>query len=319
VELNLLWEIPFVVLAGLTYALAAALFIRLHLFASRWREAPVFPRYLAIGLLTGSVAMFLPQILGPGYDTLYELIAGNIPLQLLVAIVIAKLVVTAIVTGLGMVAMLGAVLNAPMAALVTILELSHNPAIIFPSMLMVVVACAGVQQLFKVQGIFAEQLKLRGIKSHEEPARQFLSRIGVGSVMNSSIICLPGQISHGEALDIVNGSAVWIVVEEENLQPRLIGTADLAKQLENTSSGSGRIEDGGDNKDKGAEQKIDLTRIAARVFETTVLDFNSNLYEASQKIQTDGVEALCITRRYGAAYSIVGVLTRDAIQKFYGI
>lgn len=103
VELSLLWEMPFMVLAGLSYALVAVLFIRLHLFASRWREAPVFPRYLVIGLLTGTVAMFLPQILGSGYDTLYELIAGNIPLQLLIAIVIAKLVVTAIVTGLGMV------------------------------------------------------------------------------------------------------------------------------------------------------------------------------------------------------------------------
>lgn len=215
--------------------------------------------------------------------------------------------------------MLGAVLNAPMAALVTILELSHNPAIIFPSMLMVVVACAGVQQLFKVQGIFAEQLKLRGISSYEEPARQFLSRIGVGSVMNSSIICLPGQVSHGKALDIVNGSAVWIVVEEENREPRLISTADLAKHLESTSSDSVPIEDQGDNNGKEAGQPVDLTRIAARVFETAVLDFNSNLYEASQKIQAGGVEALCITRRYGSGYSIVGVLTRDAIQKFYGI
>ena len=369
VELNLLWEMPFMFFAGLLYTIAAVFFIRLHLFASRWRQAPILNRYLIIGLLTGTVAIFLPQILGAGYDTVDELVAGNIPVRLLIAIVIAKLLVTATVTGLGMVggligplliiggclggvlgvignslvaeasspgfyvilgmvAMMGAVLNAPMAALVTILELSHNPAIIFPSMLMVVVACVGVQQLFNNQGIFAEQLKLRGIQSYEEPARQFLSRIGVRSVMNSSIVTTPALISKQQALDVVNGSAVWIVVEHEDREPQLISSADLAKHLEVLAQKAENNDDHGDktgsgdedkNSDKNAVPVIELTDIAARVFETTLLDSKSNLYEASQMIQQNGIEALCVTRRYGLGHAIVGVLTRDAIQKFYGI
>ena len=360
VELNLLWEMPFMIFAGLLYTVAAVFFIRLHLFASRWRQAPVLNRYLTIGLLTGTVAMFLPQILGAGYDTVDELVAGNIPVRLLLAIIIAKLIVTATVTGLGMiggligplliiggclggvlgvignslvaeasspgfyvilgmVAMMGAVLNAPMAALVTILELSHNPAIIFPSMLMVVVACVGVQQLFNNQGIFAEQLKLRGIQSYEEPARQFLSRIGVLSVMNRSIITSPAKISFQQALDIINGSAVWIVIEQDDRDPQLISTADLAKHMEVLVPASEPIEDESIVVEKRAGPVIELTDIAGRLFETTLLDSRSNLYQASQAIQQQGIEALCVTRQYGLGHSTVGVLTRDAIQKFYGI
>lgn len=362
VELNLLWEMPFMFFAGLLFTVAAVFFIRLHLFASRWRQAPILNRYLAIGLCTGVVAIFLPQILGTGYDTVNELVAGNIPVRLLIAIVIAKLVVTATATGLGMVggligplliiggclggvlgvignslvaeasnpgfyvilgmvAMMGAVLNAPMAALVTILELSHTPAIIFPSMLMVVVACVGVQQLFHNQGIFAEQLKLRGIQSYEEPARQFLSRIGVRSVMNSSIVTTSATISEQNALDIVNGSAVWIVVEHDDRDPQLLSTADLAKHLEALSQQTEQNEgeDNEDNDTRSDGSAILLTDIAARLFETKLVDSKNNLYQANELIRQDGAEALCVTRRFGYGQRIVGVLTREAIQSFYGI
>lgn len=388
VELNLLWEIPFMVYAGLLYAVAAVLFIRINLYAARWRDAPVVGRFLVIGVLTGAVAVFVPQILGAGYDTLNQLIAGSLSIRLLLVIVAAKLVVTAVSTGLGMlggligpllviggclggvlgvignglvteasspgfyvvlgmVAMMGAVLNAPMAAMVTILELGNNPAIIFPSMLMVVVACVGVQWLFRCQGIFAEQLRAVGVTSYEEPARQFLSRIGVRSVMNSSLTLAPARISYQHALAIVNQAVVWIVIQHDDGDRQLVSAADLAKYLETRpraepgqqdplaeEPGHTVMADSGesdsehspaelpaaaDSSSETPAEQIALDRIPARLFNTAALDSKSNLYQASLAIQQDGVEALCITRRYGEGENVVGVLTRDAIQKFYGI
>jgi CIC family chloride channel protein len=48
------------------------------------------------------VAVFVPQIMGTGYDTLNAAMLGTIGVWLLIFIVLAKLVVTAMATGMGM-------------------------------------------------------------------------------------------------------------------------------------------------------------------------------------------------------------------------
>jgi H+/Cl- antiporter ClcA len=80
---------------------------------------------------------------------------------------------------LGMVAMMGAVLNAPMAALVATLELSHSLEMIFPSMLTVVVACLTLKQGFGSGGVFTEQLRHHGHDILSDHGKGFLSRVGV--------------------------------------------------------------------------------------------------------------------------------------------
>lgn len=71
---------------------------------------------------------------------------------------------------IGMTGMMAAVLNAPMAALIAVLELSYNPHMIFPSMLVIVIACVGTRQLFKFEGIFLEQLRHSGRALEFRPA-----------------------------------------------------------------------------------------------------------------------------------------------------
>lgn len=304
---ELVTELPFMVLSGAVFALFAATFIRIHLWCLWQGERPVWQRFLIIGLLTGSVAIYLPQILGTGYDTLNLAIGNNIDLQLLLVVVLAKLVVTAVATGLGMVggiigptlmmggclgavmgwlgnslapsaseqgfyvvlgmvAMMGAVLNAPLAALVAILELSHNPGILFPAMLLVVVACLGVQGVFSYQGIFAEQLRVRGHDLFAEPGRGFLSRVGVRSVMNRSFRVAVLPLSREEVARYVESEAIWLVVEldgpdqsqssaerEQDVYTqgdssgdgltnnyRLIAMADLARFLEDQKASEGK-------------------------------------------------------------------------------
>ena len=55
---------------------------------------------------------------------------------------------------LGMTAMMAALLNAPLAALLAVLELSHNPSIILPAMLMISAACVCTRQWFAKKGCF---------------------------------------------------------------------------------------------------------------------------------------------------------------------
>lgn len=348
VEFSGLWEIPFMVLAGLLFSIVAMLFIRLQLFFFKWQSRPVLLRMLVIGCLTGLVAIWLPQVMGAGYDTLNLAINGGMGIGLLLGIVAAKLAVTALASGLGMtggligpllvmggclgavigvvgnqllsdpsssafyvvlgmVAMMGAVLNAPLAALVAILELSNSADIIFPSMLMVVVACVSVQQFFRLKGIYAEQLGYLGHKVYAEPTRQFLSRIGVRSVMRASLRTVSPGIELKTAQEIVASGVLWLVIEtDEDL--KLLSTADLAKHLES------------DQKSLTAnDDMIDLMKIAARILKLVSIDAGANLYEASRLIKQTGADALCVTQQRISAVNKVGILTKDSIQNYYGI
>ncbi len=75
-------------------------------------------------------------------------------------------------TLLGMAAMMGATLQAPLAALMAILELSTNPHIIMPGMLVVVTACLFSSQVLKQDSVFLELLGDRGFAKDKHYVRK---------------------------------------------------------------------------------------------------------------------------------------------------
>ena len=60
---------------------------------------------------------------------------------------------------IGMCAMMGATLQAPLAALMALLELSDNPNIILPAMLIIVVANITSSEIFKTRSVFHNTLE----------------------------------------------------------------------------------------------------------------------------------------------------------------
>lgn len=352
-SLNSLWELPYLVLAGLIFAALAALFIRLQLWFTQLQKHPVLLRFLAIGVITGLVSLFVPQIMGTGYDTLNSTISGHYSITLLLAIVVCKLSVTAMSTGMGMVggvigpslvigacagsllgslgnmvvpmasdtnlyvvlgmaAMMGALLNAPLAALVAILELSANPSIIFPSMVIVVVACAGVKLFFNQNGIFVEQLKAQGHNLFAEPGRAFLSRIGIQSVMNRSFVNSKQRINLEAAELLINAKKLWIVVDKGEQKYTLLSTADLAKHLDqlepDNSSGQNTPTD------------IDLLDIPAKRYNVALVDSLASLYEASKLIKDVNTDALAVKHYIlSDRFPVIGILTEETIKSYYGV
>lgn len=101
-ELNSLKEIPFIVLLGLCCGLAAGLFIRISKSTAQLAHWPVVLRFSIAGVLTGTLAYWVPQILGMGYDTLDLALQGKLALSVLLIIAVSKLVATAVSCGMGM-------------------------------------------------------------------------------------------------------------------------------------------------------------------------------------------------------------------------
>lgn len=354
VAMNSLLELPFIIFGGIVIACIAAVFYRLQLLFSQLNKVPFIIRMVVVGLTTGTVALFVPQIMGIGYDTLSQTMAGSLSLQILFVIICGKLLCTTLSTGmgmpggligptlllggcvgavlgivgnslfpeqasntefyviLGMATMMAAVLNAPLAALVAIMELTYNPNMIFAGMLMIVFACITVQQVFKCEGMFIAQLKAAGTPIRAEPARQVLSRVGVLSVMNKNFVISRADITPKQAYDLLQNQPLWIVIEGRKDQHHkiLLRAADLATFLSQYEPSDEEVAEGA--------MAIDLLEIPGRRYKLQRLHHHANLYEAHLALKTSEAEAISVEGIASPLVSpVMGIITPETIQNYY--
>jgi chloride channel protein, CIC family len=101
-ELNSLIELPALLLLGLLCGFAVSIFIKLSAWAAQFGHRSVILRFTVAGSLTGLLALWAPEILGVGYDTLALALDGKIALTALATIALCKLIATAVTCGVGM-------------------------------------------------------------------------------------------------------------------------------------------------------------------------------------------------------------------------
>ncbi|WAJ69875.1 chloride channel protein [Catenovulum adriaticum] len=89
---------------------------------------------------------------------------------------------------LGLAALMAACLNAPLAALVTALEMTYNPEVIAPAMVVVVSAYVISYQLFRNRSLFLLQLELQKLDYHIPPTYDILQKTGVQAAMDKQFI-----------------------------------------------------------------------------------------------------------------------------------
>lgn len=89
-----------------------------------------------------------------------------------------------------MVALMASSLNAPLAALVAILEISQQATIIFPSLLVVVPAIIVAQQMFGTKSLFLEQLDFQKLPYKTAPVYNTLQHTGVLSLLRRKYQCV---------------------------------------------------------------------------------------------------------------------------------
>lgn len=89
---------------------------------------------------------------------------------------------------LGMAGFMAATLHAPLAALVAVMELSYNPDIIVPAMLVITCAYVTTVQLFKNKSIFVLQLELQQLPYKLAPADDVLQKVGVLAMLDKEYL-----------------------------------------------------------------------------------------------------------------------------------
>ncbi len=88
---------------------------------------------------------------------------------------------------MGMAGFMAATLNAPLAALLCVVELSDQIEIIVPAMIVITSACVSSGQFFGNRSIFIMQLEVQGLAYRRPPLEKALQRIGVIGVMDENI------------------------------------------------------------------------------------------------------------------------------------
>lgn len=204
---------------------------------------------------------------------------------------------------LGMGAMMGAVLQAPLAALLAVVELTHNPSIVLPAMLTIVVANLTSSQIFGCRSAFLTQMELLGLEFRHNPLSLALSRSSVASIMERNISRLQRFIPPDTARAALIDKPVWVLVDDDNGPAFILSAEHIATFLENLELDS---------------VNIDLASIPATRKDVTAVFLQATLQEALDILDNTGVEALYVNRISAPMIdSVAGVVTRENIESYY--
>ena len=343
-------EVPVYTILGIFIGTASALFCFIHQQALRLHKIPLWLRFTMAGCITGSLAYFLPQIMGIGYDTLDLALEAKLGLYLLLGIGLAKLIASAASSGLGMPigiigptllaggclggatgilinfmapntiandslyimlgmgAMMGAVMNAPLAALIALLELTNTPDIILPAMIAIVVSTLINTQVFKQKSPHLATLDIEGKPTQLSAFDLQLQRIGITSLMSSNVQIIPRIIDKTKLTEIISSKPQWLIIEENNQAPILMRGIELEKGVTENDEAEELITDG----------DIDILAIPGDHIKVSTLHFQASALEAWQLMDKDKVEAAFITGTFDPyAPAISGIITRLDIENYY--
>ncbi len=200
-------------------------------------------------------------------------------------------------TMLGMGAMMGAVLRAPLAALVALLELTANPNIIMPAMLAIVIASIVVSEVFKLPSVFSVQLGGNAQYQAPNPVRQMLRNTWVAQAMQHSVIEVNRHLGREAAGFILQRDPSWLLIADEDL---LIRPAAVAEALETNSD----------------SETVDLLAIPADRQVAGKISLKANLQDALDLMQEGQLQWL-IVYRDERRHEFAGVVSRDDINSYY--
>lgn len=353
-EMYSMMEFPIILIMGIALgALAAGFISLLHWITENNNTLPVWRRMILAGTGVGLCAMFVPEVMGIGYDTVNDAIHGTSALSALLIIVLFKVIATSLSIGLGvpggligptlfmgataggviglltgylpmevshpgfyamlgMGAMMGACLQAPLTALVTLLELTANPYIILPGMLAIVSANLTAKELFSKDSIFISQIRAFGLDYRNDPVAQSLRRLAVASVMDREFVLTQQTITREQATELLDGKPRWIIIERDENKLRMPAT-DLARFL------SEEIDETEEEIDQSAE--IDLMEIRSQRQQMAPIHLRATLQKAKEEMEKTQAEALYVCRPNVTVTTepeyIYGIIDQEAIEQGY--
>ena len=272
-EIASVFEFPAFALLGLISALTAIVLMRsVALTQKAMREASI-PRWTQPacgGLVVGLIAIVYPQVLGVGYAVTDAALNEALVLSVLIGVLIAKTVATAITLGcgfgggvfspalvigamlggsfgviatlvfpdlssghgaytiVGMGAVAGAILGAPISTILMVFELTGDYALTVAVMIATVIASLLTRNIFG-HSFFTWQLEQRGLNVREGREQRLLQGVRVGRVMADDFVTVdPGAMMNAVRTKLRSVAyGTLFVIDDERVIHGTITLGDL--------------------------------------------------------------------------------------------
>lgn len=210
---------------------------------------------------------------------------------------------------LGMGAMMGAVLNAPLAALMALLELSNSTSTIFPGMLVITIATLTHTELFKQRSIHQTALHYMKQTLATDPLSLALQRHSVASRMSRNISATENRLTREQARQLAERNYPWHVVQPEDAESAvLIHRDDIQPQL---------LEALAEPSNNDQPAYITLLSLAKHSQPIVNLPIQATLYEALKTMDQHQVDAVYVSGYISGPYPDNGIVLRDHIENHY--
>ncbi len=202
---------------------------------------------------------------------------------------------------IGMGAMMGATLQAPLAALTALLELTANPNIILPGMLAIVGANLISSQLFNKESVFIMLMRARGLDYHEAPVAQSLRRVSIANAMKQDIASCPAQLPREQADELLRNHPQWLLVQPAQKPAYILPGADLARHLQSRDY-----------------EIIELDQLPASRRHVIPIDLRATLQEGLEQLRQQRADALYVVDQDSPdSQQVLGIVTREDIEEHY--
>jgi H+/Cl- antiporter ClcA len=203
------------------------------------------------GVVIGIGGLLFPQALGVGYDTIGQLIQGDVPLKTLAGVLLVKSTIWAVALGSGtsggvlapllmmgaalgglegsflpalgpgfwalisMSAILGGTMRSPFTGIVFAIELTHDFNVMLPLLVANTLAYA-ISVLFMKRSILTEKIVRRGYHLSREYSIDPLEILFAREVMRTKVTAFPSSIEVTEAVAVAARSQrLFPVIDEE--------------------------------------------------------------------------------------------------------
>ncbi|MCH1550719.1 MAG: chloride channel protein [Pseudomonadales bacterium] len=338
------FEIFYLVLGGILIGCISAAYVQLIQLFARLSLQPLWLRIALAGAITATVAIFIPEVMGVGYDTVDRIMITDRGVLFLVALLIGKTITSAAAVGLGMpvgligptlfmgatvggmlgsilinwhgidssigffvilgmCAMMGAVLQAPLAALMAVMEMTANTDFILPAMVIIVIATLVSSQVFGQRSVFITTLNTLGLQYPPSPVTLHLQRVGVTALMDTSFLPLSSTISATDVPAILNKNPNWLVIEDEDsILNAVLNPSDLDAFFK--------------GHELAENETIRLMQIPGQRMDAVAIGSEATVMQLHDVFEKTQAEACCVTQTTNNIAIVVGVITKNHIENY---
>ncbi len=204
---------------------------------------------------------------------------------------------------IGMAASMGAMLNAPLAAVLAVIELTQSISIAMPAMLAIVAASLTNTGIFHQRSAYQTVLRQMKRVVPDDPLAQLLHRTDVTATMDVRVVRVPILIDQEDMEPLLEFTPAWCLVQRDGQDLYLVQGNELLDWLRATL---------------GENETADLAEATIRRWTIAPVPLQASLRQAMDTIRASTAEAVCVYERSRATGKRIlhGVVTRESIEKF---